>query len=139
MKEAGVLESPRSMRWETADLVAEVNTRQIDSSNPNPIHEFGAWFKSVRLYHQAETEQVARGKPTEQERQAQRHMLSVLINVGEWLVRELRQSKDIEKLGIRLADVEATLEELYVSLRVWFGDMTEARRNQVLDEVFGGA
>jgi hypothetical protein len=65
-------------------------------------------------------------------------MLSVLINVGEWLVRKLRQNDVTEKLGVTLSDVEATLEELYMSQRVWFGGMTEERRAQVLDEVFGG-
>jgi len=84
-------------------------------------------------------DQIARGGPTEQDRQEQKHMLSVLINVGEWLVRELRQNDVTAKADVTLADVEATLEELYVNLRVAFGGMTEARRAQVLDEVFGAS
>jgi len=47
--------------------------------------------------------------------------------MGEWLVRELRQYDVTAKAQVTLADVEATLEELYVSLRVSFGGMTEAR------------
>lgn len=134
-----VLDAPRKVRWQDADFVAEVNSRQMASSKPNPIQELWPWFKSVRLYHEAETEQTARGTPTEQERQWQKHMLSVLINVGEWLVRELRHNDVTGQLGVTLPDVEATLEELYVSQRVWFGGMTEERRKQVLDEVFGAA
>jgi|ERR1051325_5440301 hypothetical protein len=134
-----VLETPRPVRWQDADFVAETNARQMVATKPNPAQELWPWFKSVRLYHEAETEQAARGKPAEQESQSQRHMLSVLVNVGEWLVRELRHDDVTGKFGITLADVEATLEELYVSQRVWFGGMTEERRKQVLDEVFGAA
>ncbi len=139
MSKTAIPELPFSVRWQDADLFAEVNARQMASAKPNPVQELWPWFKSVRLYHEAETEQVARGTPTEPERQSQKHMLSVLINVGEWLVRELRQNDVTDKLGVTLADVEATLEELHVSMRVWFGGMTEARREQILDEVFGAA
>src|ERR1044071_8831333 len=123
-----VPEAPRRMRWQEADLVAEVNARQTISAQPYPIQELWPWFKSVRLYHEAETDQIERGTPTEPERQSQKHMLSVLISLGECLVRELRQNDITAKLGLTLADVEATLEELYVSQRVWFGGMTEERR-----------
>jgi hypothetical protein len=79
------------------------------------------------------------GALTEQDRQMQKHILSVLISMGEGLVNELRPHDVTAKAGVTLADVEATLEELHDSLRVWFGGMTEARRAQVLDEVFGAS
>jgi hypothetical protein len=138
MSKSDLLEPTGSVRWKEANFVAGVNAPQM-VSNPDPLQELWPWFKSVRLYYEAETEQIARGTPTESERQEQQHMLSVLISVGEWLVRELRQNDITDKLGVTLADVEATLDELYASLRVRFGGMTEARREQVLDEVFGAA
>jgi hypothetical protein len=138
MSKSDLLEPTGSVRWKEANFVAGANAPQM-VSQPDPVQELWPWFKSVRLYYEAETEQIARGTPTESERQEQKHMLSVLINVGEWLVRELRQNDVTGKLGVTLADVEATLDELHVSLRVWFGGMTEARREQILDEVFGAA
>ena len=63
----------------------------------------------------------------------------MLISMGEGLVGELRQHDVTAKAGVTLADVEATLEELHDSLRVSFGGMTEERRAQVLDEVFGAS
>jgi xanthine dehydrogenase iron-sulfur cluster and FAD-binding subunit A len=69
----------------------------------------------------------------------QKHILSTLTSMGEWLVSELRQHDITAKAGVTMADVEATLEELYVSLRISFGGMTETRRAQVLDEVFGAS
>ena len=139
MNDPAVLESPRSVRWENAKFLAEENARDVASSQINLVQALLIWFKSVRVYHEAETEQIARGTPSEQEQQMQRHTLSVLVNVGEWLVLELRQHDVTAKVDVTLSDVEAALEELYVNLRVRFGGMTEARRAQVLDEVFGAA
>ena len=138
MNETSLLEPTGSVRWQEADFAAAMNAREL-APKPNPAQELWTWFKSVRLYHEAETGQVVRGTPTERETQLQKHMLSVLISFGEWLVSEFRQNDVTERLGVTLADVEATLQELYVSQRVWFGGMTEARREQILDEVFGAA
>jgi hypothetical protein len=133
MKESAVMEPTQSVRWQEAKVFAEVNARDIASPKPNIVEELFVWFKGVSLYHQGEMG----GAPAEHERQIQKHILSALIGTGEWLVRELRQHDVTAKAGVSLADVEATLEELYTSLRVSFGGMTEARRAQVLDEVFG--
>ena len=130
-----VLESPRSVRWQDAKFFAEVNAQDMASPNPIPVQELSPWFKGVRLYHQAEMG----GAPTEEDRQMQKHMLAVLISTGEWLVSELRHHDVTANVGVTLADVEATLEALYDSQRVSFGGMTEARRAQVLDEVFGAS
>src|SRR6266487_4218524 len=67
MSEPVVHEPPRSLRWQEANFVAEVNSRQMISTKPDPVQELWPWFKSVRLYHEVETEQIARGTPSEQE------------------------------------------------------------------------
>src|ERR1035441_449356 len=136
MKESGVMEQPPSTRWQEGKVFAEVvNARDMGSPTPNLVEALFLWIKGTRLYYQAEKG----GAPTEQERQMQKQMLSALISMGEWLVKELRQHDVTAKADVTLADMEATLEELYVSLRVSFGGMTEARRAQVLDEVFGAS
>jgi len=129
------MEPARSTRWQEAKVFAEVNARDMASPTPNLVEELFLWFKGVRLYYLAETS----GPPTDPEKQMQKQMLSVLISTGDWLVKELREQDVSAKAGVTLADVEATVEELYVSLRVSFGGMTDARRAQVLDEVFGAA
>jgi hypothetical protein len=136
MKESALMEPVSSTRWQEGKVFAEVvNARDMASPKPNILEEMFLWFKGVRLYYQAEMG----GAPTEQERQMQKQMLSALISMGEWLVSELRRQDITAKAGVTLADVEATLEELHLSLRVSFGGMTEARRAQVLDEVFGAS
>jgi hypothetical protein len=135
MKESGVMEPIQSARWNEAKVFAEVNARDMASPTPNILEELHVWFKGVSLYHQGEMG----GVPTEQDRQMQRHILSSLTSMGERLVSELRQHDISAKAGVTLADVEATLEELYINHRISFGGMTEARRAQVLDEVFGAS
>ncbi len=130
------MEPTQRARWQEAKVFAEVNAQDMGSPKPNMagvVGELWVWFKGVRLYHQGEMG----GAPTEQDRQMQKHILSALISMGEWLVRELRQRDIIAKADVTLADVEATLEELCDRQRVSFGGMTEARRAQVLDKVFG--
>jgi hypothetical protein len=136
MNEPEIMEPPPITRWQNGKVFAEVvNAPEMDSPSPNLVEGLFLWFKRARLYHQAETG----GAPTDQDRQMQKHMLSTLIGMGEGLVRELRQNDITAKADVTLADVEATLEELYVSQRVSFGGMTEARRAQVLVEVFGAS
>ena len=136
MKESAVTEPPPSMRWREGKVFADVvSARDSVSPTPNVLEELFLWFKGIRLYYQAEMD----GAPTGEDRQMQKQMLTALISMGEWLVSELRQRDITAKAGVTRADVEATLEELHVSLRVAFGGMTDARRVQVLDEVFGAA
>jgi hypothetical protein len=135
MKESGALEVTPSASWQEANVFVAVSARDMASPTPNIVEELVLWFRSVRLYYQAEMG----GPPSVQDRQMQKQMLSTLISMGEWLVTELRQRDVIELAGVTLADVEATVEELYVNQRVSFGGMTEARRAQVLDEVFGAS
>jgi hypothetical protein len=135
MKESGVLEPTLRMRWQEAKVFAEVNARDAASPKPDMVTELCLWFRAVSLYHQGEMG----GAPTEQDRQIQKQILSSLISIGEWLVSELRQHDITANVGVTIADVDATLEELFDNLRVSFGGMTETRRAQVLDEVFGAS
>ena len=107
MSESVVSDRSRPVPWQCARIVAEENARDLASPNPSPVQSLVLWFKAVQLYHQAETG----GAAAEGDRQMQKHMLSVLISTGEWLVSQLRQHDVTSKVDVTLADVEATLEE----------------------------
>jgi hypothetical protein len=139
MNEPVVLDALHSGRWQDVTSFAKVNAQDMASRKPSVVQTLCIWLKSVDLYHQTEMDVIPGGYPSEQDRQEQKFTLSVLINVGEWLVRHLRQNDVTANVGVTLADVEATLEELYINQRITFGGMTEERRKQVLDEVFGAA
>ena len=102
-------QTARSARWHEAKVFAEVNARDVASLKPNLLEELFVWFKAVNLYHQGDLS----GVPTERDRGVQKQILSALTSTGEWLVSELRQHDITAQAGVTLADVEATLEELY--------------------------
>ena len=155
MNEPEVLEAPRSVRWEAVEFLAAKNAQDIAAPQPNLPFILVAWFIEVAMFHEAECEKIIGGTPTAQERQAHKQLLAMLIWQGESLISCLREREShrpvelqarsaheqgvVAQAGVTLADVEATLEELYDRQRVFYGGMTEARRAQILDEVFSAS
>lgn len=78
--------------------------------------------------------------PSQRDAAYHRGMLAIFRGLGVLLLDDLRQHEeiDIEKaLGFTHQDVAAVVEELAVDERMHYGDMTEARRAEILQEVFG--
>jgi hypothetical protein len=140
MNELGVVEPPRSVRWETVEDLAAKNAKDMAALHPNRLlFILVAWFIQIEMFRDAENETIIGGTPTAPERQAHKQALATGISQGEILVSWLRKHDVTAQLWPRLADIEATLEELYDRQRVFFGGMTEQRRTQILDEVFGAS
>ena len=78
---------------------------------------------------------------TPQDRDAKYHkaMLAFLRGCGELLLLELdvQQKIDPQYIGIPYADIAAVVEELKMAEREFYGDMTESRRAEILQNVFG--
>ena len=139
MSEPGILETPRSVAWQVVEYLAAKNAKDMDAPQRNLPFILVAWFNELALFNQAENEQIIGGTPAAQVQQAHKHLLAMLIWQGEGLVALLREHDVTAQAGLTLADVEATLEELYDRQRVRYGGMTEERRAQILDEVFGAS
>ncbi len=79
--------------------------------------------------------------PSQRDRSYHRGMLAIFRGLGELLLADLRQHEEIDikpALGYGFADLAATVEELAIDERMHYGEMTDARREQILGEVFGG-
>jgi hypothetical protein len=139
MNEPGVVEPLRSARWDAVAFLAEKNAKDMAAPQPNLPFLLVAWFRQIEIFHDAETERIIGGSPTDEERQAHRQALAMLIWQGESLGGCLREHDVSAQVAIKLSDVEAALEELYDRQRVFYGGMTEERRAQVLNEVFGAS
>ena len=125
--------------WKAVEYLAAKNAKDMDSPQRNLPFILVGWFRLVELFNQAESEQIIGVTPSAQVQQAHKHLLAMFIWQGEGLVALLREHDVTARAGLTLADVEATLEELYDRQRVRYGGMTEERRAQVLDEVFGAS
>ena len=130
-----------SPRWQAVGLVLDQNTRDVLARRYGPLQEVVSWFKGIDLFRQAEVEQMIQRKPTATDRRYHKTWLAALIAEGERLLNEVRAEGGLprNKVGIKLSDVEATLEELYDSQAEWHGSMKPARRAQLLKQLFDAA
>ena len=140
MNAPGLVEPPRSARWDAVGFLAATTAQDMAAPQPNIPFLLVAWCRQIRMFRDLENEKVIDGTPSAQERQQHKQVLALLISQGEFLITCLRENDVTAPLRpLTLADIEATLEELYDRQRVFFGGMTEQRRTQVLDEVFGAS
>ncbi len=138
--ESGVVELPRAAAaWEAVEYMTAKGAQAMKFPRLNLPLILVGWFRGVELFNQAEVEQIIATTPTLQVQEAHKRTLAMLIWQGEELMALLREHDITAQAGLTLADAEAVLEELYNRQRARYGGMTEARRSQVLDEVFGAA
>ena len=130
-----------SPRWQAVGLVLDQNTRDVLGKRYGSLHEVVSWFKGIDLFRQAEVEQMIQRKPTAMDKRYHKTWLAALIAEGERLLTEVRAEGGLprNKVGIKLSDVEATLEELYDTQAEWYGSMKPARRKQLLKKLFDAA
>ena len=79
-------------------------------------------------------------KPTALDKRYHKTWLAALIAKDERLVTEVRRGGGLARnpAGIKLSDVEATVEELYDTQAEWYGSLKPARRAALFKELFNG-
>ena len=138
--EAGILETPRTATaWQVIEYMGAKNAKAVGSAQRNLSFVLVGWFNEVEVFNQAEIEQIIEVTPTAEAQQAHKRVLAMLIWQGEGLLDRLEERDVTAQAGLTVDDVKATLEELYDRQRTRYGGMTEARRTQILDEVFGAS
>ena len=121
------------------EYLAAKNAEDMAAGGPNLPFLLPIWFRQIQIFQDAEAERIIGGDPSAAERHLHKEALAMLIWQGEFLVNRFREKDVPEQAGVTLANVEATLEALYDKQSVFFGGMTNQRRAQVLDEVFGAS
>lgn len=131
------IESPR---WQAVGLVLDQNARDLRTRRYGRLQEVVSWFKGVDLFRQAESERMIERKPTALDKRYHKTWLAALIAEGERLVTEVRRGGGLARnpAGIKLSDVEATVEELYDTQAEWYGSLKPARRAALFKELFNG-
>ena len=120
-------------------LLTAKNAEDMAARELNLPFQLPVWVRDVQIFQDAEAEGIIGREPSAPERQAHKEILAMLTAQGEFLVNRFREQGVPEQAGMKLADVEAILEALYDKQRVFFGGMSEQRRAQVLEEVFGAS
>ncbi|MEW6305361.1 MAG: hypothetical protein AB1705_17935 [Verrucomicrobiota bacterium] len=124
-------------RWRAVGLVIDQNTRDLISRRYGLLHETISWFKTIELFRDAEGERMIDRDPTPSDLRQHKVWISQLIAEGERLVAEIKEhGLSRNQAGIKLSDVEATVEELYSTQVQWHGKMTRERKAELWEKVF---
>jgi hypothetical protein len=133
---AEVLEPPL---WQAVGLVIDQNQRDFLAGRYSLPEDVLAWFKAVDLFRETQDERMILREPTPEDLRQHRTWVASLIAEGERLITEsiTRGGLPDGAARFKLADVQATLEILYLAQREWHGaKMSEARRREILKAVF---
>lgn len=131
------IESPR---WQAVGLVLDQNARDVRTRRYGLLQDAVSWFKGIDLFRQAELERMIERRPKPLDKRYHRTWLATLIAEGERLLTEIRRSGGLARnpAGIKLSDIEATVEELYDTQAEWHGSLRPARRAALFKQIFDG-
>ena len=133
---ADILEPPL---WQAVGLVIDQNQRDFLAGRYSLAEDFLAWFKAVDLFRDTQDERMILRAPTSDDGRQHKTWVASLIAEGERLVTEALARGGLAEGAARfkLADVEATMELLYLAQREWHSaKMPDARRREILKAVF---
>jgi len=135
--EPKAIESPR---WQAVGLVLDQNAHDLRARRYGRLQEVVSWFNGMDLFRQAEFERMIACKPTPLDKRYHKTWLAALIAEGERLLTEIRRAGGLPRnpAGLKLSDVEATVEELCDTQAEWHGSLNAARRSDLFKQLFNG-
>src|SRR6267142_4661576 len=127
-------------QWQAVGLILDQNARDLQAKRYGRLQEVISWFKAIDLFRRAEMARLIERKPTPSDKRYHKTWLTALIAEGERLLTTLRQNGGLPRNqpGIKLSDIEATLEELYDTQAEWHGNLSPERRAALFKEIFDG-
>jgi hypothetical protein len=131
-------EAMAAPHWLALGLVIDQNTKDLLAHRYGLLQEVVSWCKAIALFHDAENERLVLQEPTAADLRCHKTWLATLIAEGERLVTEIRGNAGLAEnpAGIKAGDVEAALEELYITHREWHGQIAACRKAELWAGVF---
>ena len=125
--------------WSAVKLLVEELKQELAEQRNHLLFKITGWYFAMKVFKRVEAEKMVVGTPQDRDFKYHKAMLAFLRGCGEVLLVELsaHQEVDTAKLGMSYADLQAMVEELKISERERYGDMTANRRAEILDDVFG--
>jgi hypothetical protein len=117
-----------------ADLELELAEKRI-----HLLRRLSTWYSLIAIFRRLEREKMVQMESTQRDQKYHRALLEFLIGSGSVLILELECHKSIDPsdIGIPFESVAAQLEELRTDVRMWYGEMRDSRRKEILRDVFG--
>jgi hypothetical protein len=121
--------------WRALGMVLDQNTRDFLAGRYGVTQDIVAWLKAVDLFRAAEDEHLVLRDPTLNDLRQHRTWLASLVAEGQRLLTESLAQGGLPPgiVPFRLADVEATIENLRSDERMWHGrTVTQERKKEIL-------
>ncbi len=127
--------------WSAVKLLVEELEQELAERRNHLLFRITAWYFALRVFKRVESSKMVLKQPIERDIKYHRAITAFLRGCGEVLLVELGTHQDIDpqRVGISYADLAAIVEELRIAEREWYGGMTESRRSEILNDVFGQA
>ncbi len=92
------------------------------------------WFNKVAIFRQGETHFFYDSPPTDETLKDHKEIIKKLIQEAEGIIRRAYISGNMftSENGFTLQDLEAAVEELRLTKLQWHGNMSSARKAQIL-------
>jgi hypothetical protein len=125
--------------WQPAKLLIEEIEREITERRTHLLRRLSMWIFAHRVIQSLEDRRLVLRTPGPRDLEFHRAFITFLLGVGEMLILELKEHDEVDPqhIGLRFEDVAAMVQGLRDDLQMWHGDMTEARRKEILHDVFG--
>lgn len=125
--------------WTAVRLLVEELEQELAERRNHLLFRITAWQFALKVFRRVESEKLVMRSPVERDTEYHRATLAFLRGCGEVLMLELKKSEKIDpqSIGLSFAGIAAVVEELRISEREKYGDMTPARREEILTDVFG--
>lgn len=125
--------------WSAVRLLVEELEQELAERRTHLLFRITAWYFALKVFKRVESEKIVLRPPAERDSKYHKAMLAFLRGCGELLLVELSSHQEIDPatIGIGFADLAAMVEDLKITEREWYGDMTKSRRAEILNDVFG--
>jgi len=125
--------------WSAVKLLVEELKEELAQRRNHLLFRISGWHFTLKVFRRVESEKMVLRAPQERDTKYHKAMLAFLRGCGEMLLLELdaQQKIDPQSVGFTYADMAAVVEELKMRERELYGDMTESRRAEILQNVFG--
>ncbi|MEX2581454.1 MAG: hypothetical protein WD342_20530 [Verrucomicrobiales bacterium] len=126
--------------WIPVKLLCDELEREMAEKRTHLLQKLTAWMVSLRVFRRVESVRMIDSEArSARDDEYHRALLAFLLGVGELILLDLRRHEQIDPkwIGIGFDDVAAMIKELRSDMMMWHGEMTEARKQTILADVFG--
>jgi hypothetical protein len=124
-------------RWRTAGRFADVLDSETKCREHPFISRIVSWFNLCRVCQDFEEELLLSEKPSPEDHQLHRALLSTAIASGDRLLLEVPDDNALRPINITGDALRAKLESLRITHEQWHTELNPDRQETVLKEVFG--